>query len=181
MYWLDKYQNIYIYIYVQVGIYFILFSFRFKKKMVAVIQPINKHFINWCKLSCSSSFWDMVTHPHHELLGPWWLRVNLKPPLNPISSKKSISGSIENSIRHSFQMMFWNRIDYPFGLFNKRLNSVYLLSVFLGKIKYDVLNLVLLNKSFPPGLMFKPEHVYLKNCNDTKRTSSSLTHHSKMH
>lgn len=34
MYWLDKYQNIYIYIYymcvcVQVGIYFILFSFRF--------------------------------------------------------------------------------------------------------------------------------------------------------
>lgn len=103
------------------------------------------------------------------------------PPLNPISSKKSISVSIENSIRHSFQMMFWNRIDYPFGLFNKRLNSVYLLSVFLGKIKYDVLNLVLLNKSFPPGLMFKPEHVYLKNCNDTKRTSSSLTHHSKMH
>lgn len=181
MYWLDKYQNIYIY--VQVGIYFILFSFRFLKKMVAVIQPINKHFINWCKLSCSSSFWDMVTHPHHELLGPWWLRVNLKPPppLNPFSSKKSISGSIENPIRHSFQMMFWNRIDYPFGLFNKRLNSVYLLSVFLGKIKYDVLNLVLLNKSFPPGLMFKPEHVYLKNCNDTKRTSSSLTHHSKMH
>lgn len=44
MYWLDKYQNIYIY--VQVGIYFILFSFRFLKKMVAVIQPINKHFIN---------------------------------------------------------------------------------------------------------------------------------------
>lgn len=48
MYWLDKYIKTYIciYIYVQVGIYFILFSFRFKKKMVAVIQPINKHFIN---------------------------------------------------------------------------------------------------------------------------------------
>lgn len=45
MYWLDKYQNIYIYMYKLVYILFYSVS-DFKKKMVAVIQPINKHFIN---------------------------------------------------------------------------------------------------------------------------------------
>lgn len=50
MYWLDKYQNIYIYIlYVCVCTSWYIFyfiQFQILKKMVAVIQPINKHFIN---------------------------------------------------------------------------------------------------------------------------------------
>lgn len=92
---------------------------------------------------------EMVTQPQNKLRGLDGFLSNLDPPST--LSQKSISEAIENSVRHSFQMMFWNRIDFLFGLLNKRLNFVCLLSVFLGKIKYDVLNLVLLNKSFPPG------------------------------
>lgn len=77
--------------------------------------------------------------------------------------------------------MFWNWIDYLYGFFNKWFNFVYLLFVFLGKIKYDVLNFVLLNKLFFFGLMFKLEYVYLKNCNDIKRILFLLIYYLKMY
>lgn len=90
-------------------VYILFYSVSdFKKKWLQLFNPltnilsIDANFL----VQVHSGIWSLTHTMNCWDLDDFVSTLSPPPPLNPISSKKSISGSIENSIRHSFQMMF---------------------------------------------------------------------------